>query len=417
MRTRHRRLTFFGLVMLTGFYAFALLMGRTPDVLGKVVSSSNATVEGSALLSNGTILSGDAVEVGDGGSVLLSFSPTGRAALAAATHVRFSGGKGNVEAQLLSGALSVERESKDAFVVTTSMYRFASQGEGKAEFRVALMPDKSTLVETQHGKVTITETCSGESYTLAEGLVAEIPASASGSPVQNEAPTSVIGKVAAAMAATRNGSPLSPGETVLNNDLISTGESGSAVIQTSPTNQVTLNANASGRFTAIVERVWLQLQSGTVVVENSGRSYILVATTKFHIEPNSPAPSKIYVGVLADNSTYIESLAGDIRIEDFQSEKSYLLPAGQSAMIGADASGVPGLQPLPSNAPPTPPPAPPSNPPPSTPPSNPQPSPGVKAHSHTKIIILGVAGAAGAAAAVAFAEAGGGPSSVSPSSP
>ena len=138
MRTRHRRLAFFGLVMFTGFSAFALAAGRTPDVVGKVVSSSNATVEGSALLSNGTILSGDAVMVGEGGSVLLSYSPTGRAVLAAATHVRFSGAKGNIEAQLLSGTLAVERENKDGFVVKTSTYRFEPQGEGRAEFLVAL---------------------------------------------------------------------------------------------------------------------------------------------------------------------------------------------------------------------------------------------------------------------------------------
>ena len=73
MRTRHRKLTFFGLVMFTGFAAFALATGRTPDVVGEVVNSSNATVEGGTLLSNCTIFSGDAVNVGEGGSVLLSF--------------------------------------------------------------------------------------------------------------------------------------------------------------------------------------------------------------------------------------------------------------------------------------------------------------------------------------------------------
>jgi hypothetical protein len=383
-------------------------MGRTPEVIGKVVSSSNATVEGSALLPNGTILSGDAVTVGEGGLVILSFSPTGRAALAAATRVRFIGGKGNIEARLLSGTLSVERESQDTFVVTTSTHQFAPQGERKAEFRVALLPDKSTLVETQHGKMTITETRSGESYTLAEGLLAEIPALASGFQGQNEEPASVIGKVAAAAAATRNGTPLSPGETVLANDLISTGESGSAIIQTSSTTQVTLNANTSGRFTRIVERVWLRLQNGTVVVESTGRSYVLIATTRFNIQPNSPAPSKIYVGVLADNSTYIESLTGDVTIEDTKSEQSYLLPAGQSTMVPANATSLPGLQPLPSTAPLTPLPTPPPTPPPSTPPSKPQPTAAAKPHAHTGIIILGVAGAVGAAAAAALAGGGGG---------
>ena len=94
MRTPHRRLVFLGLVMFIGFSTFALAAGRTPDVVGKVVNSSNATVEGSTLLSNRTIFSGEAVDVGEGGSVLLSYSPTGRAVLEASTHVRFNGGKG-----------------------------------------------------------------------------------------------------------------------------------------------------------------------------------------------------------------------------------------------------------------------------------------------------------------------------------
>src|ERR1039458_2995173 len=117
MRTQIKRPMFLGLVMFTGFSTLALAVGRTPDVVGKVVNSSNATIEGSELLSNRTIFSGEAADVGEGGSVLLSYSPTGRAVLAASTHVRFNGGKGNIVALLVSGTLAVERESKDGFVV------------------------------------------------------------------------------------------------------------------------------------------------------------------------------------------------------------------------------------------------------------------------------------------------------------
>lgn len=414
MRTRHRRLRFFGLVLVTGFSAFALAMGRTPDVVAKVVSSSNATVEGSTLLSNGTLLSGDAVHVGEGGSVLLRYSPTGRAALAAATQVRFSSAQGNIAAQLLSGTLAVERGNKDSFVVKTSTYRFEPQGEGRAEFLVALLPDKRTIVEAQHGKVAITETSSGESYTLAEGLRAEIPASATGFPGQQEEPSNVIGKVVASAGATRNGNPLPSGGTVFDGDLLSTGAIGRTVIQLSPTNQVTLNENTSARFTRFVERVCLRLQSGTIVAENTGGSYVLVATTRFRIEPTSAAHSTIYVGVMTDNSTYIESVAGDVRIEEIQSGQSYLLPAGQNTLVPANASGVPGLQPLPATPTPTP-----AS---STPPSNPQTPSAPTPHSHTTIIILGAAAGAGIVGAVAGLAGGGGGGSggsqpVSPSAP
>jgi ferric-dicitrate binding protein FerR (iron transport regulator) len=424
MRTRCRRLTLFGLVMLTGCSAFTLAMGRTPVVVGKVVSSSHATVEGSELLSNGTILSGDAVKVGEGGSVLLSFSPTGRATLAGATNVRFSSAKGNIEAQLLAGTLAVQRENKDAFVVRTSTHSFEPQGEGKSEFLIALLPDKSTLIKAQHGKVAITETNSGERVTLAEGLLAEIPAPATGSPGQTEELSQVIGKVVASAGATRNGKPLANGDTVLDDDVVATGAAGRAVIQLSPANQITLNENTSGRFTRIVERVWLRLQNGTVVAENKGESFVFVATTKFHIEPNSTAASKIYVGVMTDDSTYIESVVGEVKIQEIQSGQAFLLPAGQNTMVPADASGVPGLQPLQATAAPAPPETPPpSNPPgnpPSNPPSNPQPASVSKPHSHTTLIILGAAAGAGVAAAVALSaggHGGGGSQPVSPSSP
>jgi hypothetical protein len=179
-----------------------------------------------------------------------------------------------------------------------------------------------------------------------------------------------------------------------------------------PTNQVTLDENTSASFTIPVDRVLLQLQNGTIVVENKGESNVLVATTRFHIEPNSTAPSRIYVAVRTDNSTYIEALTGDVRIREIQSDQTYILPAGHNTLVPANASGVPGLQPLPGTAVPTPTPK--------TPPSQPQPPPGVGGHSHTTIIILGAAVGGGiAAAAAAFAGGGGGSGSqpVSPSAP
>ena len=132
MRILQLRLTLFGLLMFMGFSALVPAVGRTADVVGRVVNSANATVEGSRLLSNCTIFSGDAIDVGEGGSVLLSFYSTGRAVLTASTRVRFTGAKGNVAAQLLSGTLAVERQNKNSLVVKTSTYNIEPQGEGSA---------------------------------------------------------------------------------------------------------------------------------------------------------------------------------------------------------------------------------------------------------------------------------------------
>jgi ferric-dicitrate binding protein FerR (iron transport regulator) len=361
------------------------------------------------LLSNGTILSGDAVKVGESGSVLLSLTPGGRAVLAEETHVRFSSANGDIVAQLLSGALAVDKEDKDPIVVKTSRYNVESQGGGRTEFLVALLPDEKTIVEAQHGKVAITETRSGESYTLAEGHRAEIPASAEGFPGQQQVSSVVIGKVVAAAGATRNGNPLSSGGSILDGDTVSTGASGRAVILLSTANQITLNENTSASFTRPVERDWLQLQKGTIVIVNASENRVLVTTTRFHIEPSSTAPTTIKVGLMADNSTYIISVAGDVAINPIPSEQSYLLPAGHSTLIPANASAPSGLQLLAETEGPTPKP--------STPPP---PAPSVsKSHSHETIIIVAIAGGAGIAAGLAAisAKGSGGSQPISPSAP
>jgi hypothetical protein len=412
MRIQHRRLLIFGLVIYTVFSAFAGATGGMPAVVGKVVRSSNATVGGNRLLPNGTILSGDAVTVGEDGLVLLSYSATGRAVLAGSTSVRFSSAKGNVVAQLISGTLAVEKQNQDAFVVKTSTYSIEPQGDGRAEFVVALLPDKRATVETQHGKVVITEARSGESYTLAEGLVAQIPAPPPQSPAQGEAQQQkVIGQVVSASAATQNGKPLSIGGWILESDSISTGAGGRAVIQLLPTNQVTLDENTSAIFTKPVDRVWLRLQTGTMVIERKGESNVLVATKRFHIESNSPGPSRIFVAVRTDNSTYIEALTGDVRIREIPFDEAYLLPAGHNTLIPENVLGVPGLQPLPGIGVQTQP----QEIPPSPPPARIGAGP-----SHKTIIILGVAVGGGIAGVIAAVAGGGGGSSnppVSPSAP
>ena len=412
MRTRHRKLTFFGLVMFTGFAALALATGRALDVVGEVVNSSNATVEGGALLSNCAIFSGDAVHVGEGGSALLSFPRTGHASLAGSTQARFSGSEGNVVAQLLAGTLAIKRENKYAFVVTASSYRVEPKGEGMAQFLVALLPDKRTIVKAQHGTLAITETHSGESYTLAEGFMAEIPAPAAGFAGQAEQQGEAIGRVITSAGATRGGKPLPGGGWVNDGDVVATAAVSRVVIQLLPASRVTLNENTSVSFTRPVDRVWLHLQNGTIVAELSGDSTPLLATARFHIEPLSGAPAKINLEVMADNSTSIESASGDFRIGDIQSGQSFLLPSGKKVLVAENASGIPGLQPLGTTPPPTPVPA--QN----TPPPPPG-SPG--GHSHTTLIILAIAAGGGIAGAAAALSGGGGGSdsghTVSPIAP
>jgi hypothetical protein len=153
----------------------------------------------------------------------------------------------------------------------------------------------------------------------------------------------------------------------------------------------------------------LQIHSGNVLVENAGRNFTLVQTPRFNITPRTEQASRIYVGLMTDNTTYIEAAEGDVEIEDIKSTRSYTLPAGQNTFVPESAEGVPGLE---SRQPPLPPgPA-------QAAPSTPQPAQ-PKPASHNTALIAGIAAAAGIGGVVAAVAGGhgGGGQPVSPSAP
>ena len=223
-----------------------------------------------------------------------------------------------------------------------------------------------------------------------------------------ETPT-VIGQAVVSTGTTQNGISLPSGGTILDGDLIATDASGRAVIKLSPTSQVTLNETTAVRFARVVERTWLRLQKGTIVVENTGKGFAVVETPKFHIVPTLEGNSKVYVGLMADKSTYLESAEGNVTIDDIMSGQSYVLPAGQSTLVAADASGVPGLQ-AQAVAP-----APPAKE--TAPTPTPPPPAAQKPPSHNTALIVGIAAAAGIGGGVAALSGGGSGQPASPSAP
>jgi len=218
----------------------------------------------------------------------------------------------------------------------------------------------------------------------------------------------MMGQVVSAQEATQNGNPLPAGGTVFESDVISTGGGGQAVVKLSPTSQAELRANTSVLFTRILRRKVVQLHSGNVLVENAGKDFTLVRTVKYNISPQGEAPSKIYVGLMADNTTYIEAADNPLEIEDLKTGQVYVLPAGQNAFVPQNAEGVPGLAPTqPPQTATVKPPATPTNPT-ATPPAKP------KSSSHTGLIV-GIAAAAGIGGAVAALAGGHGGGGGSPS--
>jgi hypothetical protein len=230
-------------------------------------------------------------------------------------------------------------------------------------------------------------------------------------------PPVIIGQVVNSSEATQNGVALPSGGTIFDGDVVATGTNGQAVIKLSAASQVSLKENTSAVFSKVLDQTRLRLQKGTVVVENSGKSLVVVVTPKFEIQPSPTGNSKLYVGLMTDTSTYIESDQGQVVILDTKSGKSYELAAGQNTLIPENASGVPGLQPRqPAQTATATAPAPAPNVPAS---QQPQPTAPQKAASHTGLLIgLGVAaGAAGGVAALAGGGSGSGSGPASPSVP
>lgn len=238
-----------------------------------------------------------------------------------------------------------------------------------------------------------------------------IPATAA-----QQSPT-VIGQVVNSTGATQNGVPLPSGGTIFDGDVIATGQDGKVVVKLSATSQASLNENTSVVFSKVLDQTQLRLQKGTVVAESSGKSLVVVVTPRFEIQPPLAGNSKLYVGLMADSSTYIESTEGQAVIVDEKSGSSYELANGRNTLIPANASGVPGLQPrepvqTATTSAGTSAPSPPAAQPTPTAPSKPA------SHGNGLLIGLGVAGGAGGAIA-AFAGGGSGSSGgpASPSSP
>ena len=225
-----------------------------------------------------------------------------------------------------------------ALVIITGFSSFAGS--------MGRTPDETGRV-VNSSQAAITDTGAGKRYTLAEGLRANVSESATQIPrEEKEGRGDAIGQVVSSSEATLNGKPLSAGEWILDGDTVSTDVTGRAVVKLWPSNQATIEGNSSASFTRPVERIWLQLQRGTIDVENTGESNILVTTAKFHIEPSNGAAGRIVLTIRTDDCTYIDARAGDVRIEDVQSQKSRVLASGAHTLIPANTPIIADLPPL-----------------------------------------------------------------------
>src|SRR5689334_4172317 len=176
-----------------------------------------------------------------------------------------------------------------------------------------------------------------------------------------------------------NDSPISVMSAVSSGAKIRTGESGEATLAVAgkgtlkirPLSQVVLSGN---------EQYTAELEKGTVLLNSvPGSDGLIVRIGNYIVVPSVKSiATAVRVTKAEDGSFLVYCLDGKIGVLTVEGESGQLLQAGQSLTVSAKS----GL--LASSSPPK-----------------------SKGHSHTRWILLGLAGAAGAGAAVALTHHGG----------
>ncbi len=174
-------------------------------VIGQVVSSSGAVLDGAAAPAGSTLTSGSTLKTAERGTAFVKFSADTQATLGQRTSVSFQGKTGRVIAEVSSGTVAARAPGKDVLVLETPRYTVEPAGAGPAVYGVAMLPNKNTEVVARRGPVAITEKTSGARYVLREGHYAEV----AGAGVIPPAPPASQPQGQAAPAATAAGA--SPG--------------------------------------------------------------------------------------------------------------------------------------------------------------------------------------------------------------
>ena len=155
-----------GVVWLSGVHLVARVERQ---VVGQVVSSSGAFLEGVPIPNQGTILDGDLLTTGRGGSALVKFSVTAQANISEEASIRIRIISGRTVIQLTSGLVSLEGATEDALVVQTPKYEIGPATPGKSVFVVAVLADQRAFVSSRKGSVSVAEIKTGKSFVLPEG--------------------------------------------------------------------------------------------------------------------------------------------------------------------------------------------------------------------------------------------------------
>jgi hypothetical protein len=149
----------------------------------------------------------------------------------------------------------------------------------------------------------------------------------------------ILGMVAGSEDATLGEIALPNTGTILNNDLLTTGQQGQALLEFFPAGRATVFASTWICFRKEGNRVTAEITLGAMVVESQD---LMVTTSNYRIAPAGQEMTIFYVALMPDRSTVVAARRGRVAIAEGRSGPTYFLPEGQYASIPATAPTLPG---------------------------------------------------------------------------
>ncbi|MGH9454093.1 MAG: hypothetical protein ACRD2O_09020 [Terriglobia bacterium] len=185
MRNRFKRkiLGWFLILFAICLLPFAVAAG--PKILGQIVRSQGASLGGTPVPNEGSIVAGDEVETSASGSALLRFGTRAEVVLGASARVIFSSEAGKLGANLSAGAMTIETLGAAPFTTVTANCNIEPVGQAPVTYVVSFIPGQGTVVQSRNGTVQITEIQSGSSQLVSSGgqaLIAQTPSNPPGGP-------------------------------------------------------------------------------------------------------------------------------------------------------------------------------------------------------------------------------------------
>jgi hypothetical protein len=153
-----------------------------------------------------------------------------------------------------------------------------------------------------------------------------------------------LGRILYSSHTSVGGVPVPQSETILNGDVLTTSEDGSALVELKSGAKVKITKNSSVRFLRDGEKVQAELLSGAVVSESTGKPTIVVTTAKYQFEPWQEGDCRYLVRLSKEQETIAAAVKGNVLVNTHDSSGRYILPEGKYAAIPASSVGVPSQE-------------------------------------------------------------------------